>query len=293
MTFPGRPPAPAAGRRSAVGQQRRRTTCSWNTNADSLDSQRWYVRATATVGSVTYESIRSTVVDNEDPDVALTVPAAPLYGTVPLTATADDTDSNVGDESSGIASVLFEYRRAGPANWVSCGTDNSTPYACSLDTTALTTGNYEFRATATDGAGNTTTTTMQPRQVDNSPKVTITAPSGPGTYPAGLDGHACPPTPGRQRRRQLGAAPVRPARRRRRGRTSARRQQRAVRVQLEHRRRRRAGPTDVRAVMTPTTGAVGQLGSGRGHARAAARRPGRRDQQRHLGPSRRPATRSS
>ena len=157
--------------------------CSWNTNADSLDSQRWYVRARAIVGSATYESIRSTVVDNEDPDIALTVPVAPLYGTVQLTATADDTDSNVGDESSGIAGVLFEYRRAGPANpWVSCGTDNGTPYACSLDTTALTTGNYEFRATATDGAGNTTTTTMQSRQVDNSPKVTMTTPSGPGSY---------------------------------------------------------------------------------------------------------------
>ena len=188
--------------------------CSWNTNQDSLDSQRWYVRATATVGSVTYESIRSTVVDNEDPDIALTVPAAPLYGTVPLTATADDTDSNAGDESSGIASVLFEYRRAGPANpWVSCGTDNSTPYACSLDTTALTTGNYEFRATATDGAGNTTTTTMQPRQVDNSPRVTITAPSGPGSFAQGstvsLAADCLVPSAGVN----IGAVPVRPARR--------------------------------------------------------------------------------
>lgn len=160
--------------------------CSWNTNQANLDSQRWYVRATATVAGVTYESIRSTVVDNEDPDIALTVPVAPLYGTVQLTATADDTDPNVGDESSGIASVLFEYRRGGPVNpWVTCGTDNSSPYACSLDTTTLTTGTYEFRATATDGAGNTTTTTTQARQVDNSPKVTMTAPSGPSSYAQG------------------------------------------------------------------------------------------------------------
>ena len=178
----------------------RRTPAAGTRTQDSLDSQRWYVRATATVvGSVTYESIRSTVVDNEDPDIALTVPVAPLYGTVQLTATADDTDSNVGDESSGIASVLFEYRRGGPANpWVSCGTDNSTPYACSLDTTALTTGNYEFRATATDGAGNTTTTTMQPRQVDNSPKVTMTAPSRSGVgVPARARRSPSRPTPGR------------------------------------------------------------------------------------------------
>jgi hypothetical protein len=233
-------------------------TCSWNTNADSLDSQRWYVRAHALVGSVTYESIRSTVVDNEDPDIALTVPTAPLHGTVEITATADDTDSNAGDESSGIAGVLFEYRRSGPANpWVSCGTDNGSPYACSLDTTALTTGNYEFRATATDGAGNTTTTTMQPRQVDNSPSVTITEPAaGPGsTYPLGSTV-------------TLSADTWSPS-----GVTSVRFEYDATAGPGENwttictdtgapyscpwnTAGRSAGPTEVRAVMTPTTGPV-------------------------------------
>jgi hypothetical protein len=146
----------------------------WNTN--SLDSQRWYVQAVVTVGSNTYTDVHSTIVDNEVPDVALTVPAGTLYGTVSLTATADDTDPNAGDESSGIASVAFDYRRSGAPSWTSCAVDTSSPYACSLDTRGLTTGTYEFRAIATDVAGNTTLTSTQTRTVDNSPWVNVTAP---------------------------------------------------------------------------------------------------------------------
>ena len=74
-------------------------------------------------------SIRSTVVDNEVPDVALTVPAAPLFGTVALTATADDTDPNVGDESSGIANV--PSTTAGPAR-------DRAGRPCGMDTNART-----------------------------------------------------------------------------------------------------------------------------------------------------------
>ena len=75
--------------------------------------------------------------------MALTVPAAPLTGTVNLTATASDAHS-------GMASVRFEYRRSGVTTWTTCALDTSSPYACSLNTTSLTDGNYEFRATATD-----------------------------------------------------------------------------------------------------------------------------------------------
>jgi chitinase len=158
-------------------------TCSWNTTA--LDSQRWYVRATTTVSGTTYEQILSTIVDNEVPNVSLTVPAGTLFGTASLTATADDTDPNVGDESSGLAGVQFEYRPSGVSSWTSCGTDNSSPYACSLDTRSLTDGTYEFRSTATDVAGNTTTTSSQTRSVDNNPWVTVTAPSAGTSYPQG------------------------------------------------------------------------------------------------------------
>ena len=78
-------------------------TCSWNTTA--LDSQRWWVQATVSVNGIDYEEVQSTIVDNDDPNVTLTVPAAPLYGTISLTATAYDADPTPGDESSGMANV--------------------------------------------------------------------------------------------------------------------------------------------------------------------------------------------
>src|SRR4029079_866037 len=42
-------------------------TCSWNTT--SLDSQRWYVKATTTVSGKVSEEIQSTIVDNDVPNV--------------------------------------------------------------------------------------------------------------------------------------------------------------------------------------------------------------------------------
>ena len=123
------------------------------------------------------EEIQSTIVDNDVPNVALTVPAGTLYSSVQLTATADDTDPNPGDESSGVANVVFEYRRIGASLWTNCATDTVTPYACSLDTRTLTDGTYQFRATATDVAGNVTTTSTVSRTVDNTPWVNVTAPT--------------------------------------------------------------------------------------------------------------------
>jgi hypothetical protein len=158
-------------------------TCNWDPTLNNLDSKRYYVRASATVSGKAYAHVRTTVVDKIAPTLTLTVPAAPLHGTVQLTANADDTDPDAGDESAGVADVKFEYRKGGPANpWITCGTDSSAPYACTLDTTSLAAGNYEFRATATDNAGNSTTSNMTPREVDNNPSATITSPTGgPGT----------------------------------------------------------------------------------------------------------------
>ena len=117
------------------------------------------------VNGTTYYDIESNVlVDNVQPNVTLTVPAAPLSGTVNLTATASDANS-------GVASVRFEYRKVGVASWTTCALDTGSPYSCSLNTAGLSDGNYEFRATATDVAGNTritatTTRADQQRQRD-------------------------------------------------------------------------------------------------------------------------------
>lgn len=163
-------------------------TCSWDTT--SVDSQRWFLRVTLTYAGTTYADSPAggVIVDNVVPMVVLTLPDGTLYGTVVMSAAADDTDPNPGDASSGVASVLFEYRRQGVTTWTACGTDTTAPYSCSLATGALTDGPYEFRATATDGAGNVTTTATQSGTVNNtSPWVKVMSPADGATIAQGAD----------------------------------------------------------------------------------------------------------
>ena len=119
----------------------------------------WRVIGT-TNGNTYYDFETHIMVDNTVPTVSLTVPAAPLVGTAALTATASDAHS-------GMASVTFEYRRSGVTAWSECGVDTSSPYACSLDTTTVSDGTFEFRARAADLVGNTTTTATTTRTVTN------------------------------------------------------------------------------------------------------------------------------
>ncbi len=141
-------------------------TCQWNTTA--VPDGRYDVRASSNK-SPTADIQRGILIDNTAPTATLTAPTGVLGGTVALTATA-------GDATSGVASVAFDHR-LGTGGWVTCGTDVTAPYSCTLDTTALANGSYDFRATATDAAGNTTTSTVT-RSVDNTPAtVSITSPA--------------------------------------------------------------------------------------------------------------------
>lgn len=162
-------------------------TCAWDTTGS--DSQLWHVRATLGYVGTTYDTqTAGVIVDNVLPTVALTVPPGTLVGTVQLTATANDVDTDIGDASSGVADVRFEYRRQGAATWTTCGDDTSAPYACPLGTTSLSDGTYEFRATVTDGAGNAVTTATQTRTVNNTtPWVRVTSPSDGATIAQGAD----------------------------------------------------------------------------------------------------------
>ena len=115
---------------------------------------------------------QTVTVDNTSPtNVTITAPTGVLGGTIALAGTAQDA-------TSGVASVTFQYRRAGVAAWTDCGTDTSTQYSCDLDTGGFTNGvSYDFRAVATDAAGNTTTS-MVSRTVNNTPAtVSITSPA--------------------------------------------------------------------------------------------------------------------
>ena len=144
-------------------------TCQWNTTA--LPDGVYDVRVRS-VGNKDYTDTQSgIVIDNTAPSATLSVPSGILSGTVDLTASS-------GDAGSGVASVAFQYRLSGVSSWSSCGTDTSSPYACSLATSPLTNGaTYEFRAVATDQVVNVTATTPKSRTVDNTPAtVSIASP---------------------------------------------------------------------------------------------------------------------
>lgn len=148
-------------------------TCSWATGTVATDV--YDVRVVTTVGSggsaLVVEDLQADVtVDNLAPTVTVTAPS-PMSGTVQVVATPLDDDS-------GIASVTISYRLTGTTAFTTLCTTTVEPYRCALNTTNLVNqASYELRAIATDNAGNTTTSALVPRQVNNGiASITITSP---------------------------------------------------------------------------------------------------------------------
>jgi hypothetical protein len=137
--------------------------CSWNT---TLVSDGLYdLRAIATDGAeltTTSAVVASRRVDNSLPSTpTLAAIATPARGTLPLSGTASDS-------GSGIASWTVQYRQ-GFGAWTDACTDTTSSYSCSWDSTSVADGSYEFRAVATDAAGNTrTSATQTARVIDNT-----------------------------------------------------------------------------------------------------------------------------
>ena len=147
-------------------------SCSWNTAAvaDGL----YDLRAVAldASGYSRTDSVGSRRVDNTAPAASVTA-ATPLTGTATVSATASDA-------GSGVISVAFEARTSAGGSWTPICTDGGAPYSCGWDTTAVADGKWEVRATATDGAGNTSSSTTTDRIVDNAaPTVSVTDPGSP------------------------------------------------------------------------------------------------------------------
>lgn len=133
------------------------------------------VRAIATDGAgfATTTAATTTRVDNTAPTATLTDPGTPLSGTVTLAATATDA-------GSGLASVKIESAPAGTSTWTTVCTDTTSPYSCSWNTAGVADGLYDLHAVATDAAGNSTTSTVTNRRVDNNgPTVAVTDPGSP------------------------------------------------------------------------------------------------------------------
>jgi hypothetical protein len=95
-------------------------------------------------------------------------PGQYLRATVKLSASSAPTDAG-----SGMASVVYQYRPTGGANWSTACTTTAAPWSCGWNTatTATPDGQYDLRTLAGDRAGNATVATNTPltaRTVDNT-----------------------------------------------------------------------------------------------------------------------------
>jgi hypothetical protein len=130
-------------------------------------------RQSDSVGNTGQSATRTFTIDTQDPTAAMTAPADGAYvrGSINLTATA--TDPLKDGYASGVASVQFERSPAGAGTWSSAG--------ATFDTTTLLDGQYDFRAAATDQAGNVKRSAKITLGVDNTvPTGSITAPAANG-----------------------------------------------------------------------------------------------------------------
>ncbi len=125
--------------------------------------------ATFTSRSATDIGTITAAADWTPPTVSIQSPGASATGTVTLNATASDGES-------GINNVVIQYQPAEGASWTTVCTDNTTPYSCSWNTTAVADGAYDLRAVATDNANYSTTSTTVRTTVANKLTVVLTDP---------------------------------------------------------------------------------------------------------------------
>jgi chitinase len=150
-------------------------SCSWDTTgvSDAL----YDLRAVSTdnAGNSTNSStVTNRRVDNTAPTATMTNPGSPITGTKSFDGTSTDG-------GSGVSSVTFQISPVGANTWSDMCSDTTSPYSCSYDTSGVSDGQYDFRALATDAAGNSATSSVYSGAfVDNTaPTVTMT---DPGQY---------------------------------------------------------------------------------------------------------------
>jgi hypothetical protein len=148
----------------------------------SLANGLYDFRAIATdhVGNATTSAVVSEVmVDNLAPSVVMGDPGTPLAGTITLSATASDNHS-------GVAAVTIQHAPAGTATWTTVCTRVDAPYTCRFATTTVPDGLYDFRAVATDEAGNSAISAIRAnRRIDNT--VSSVSMEDPGAFLRGTE----------------------------------------------------------------------------------------------------------
>jgi hypothetical protein len=136
-------------------------SCSWDTSTATDGVYDLRALSTDNAGNTRASAtIASRRVDNVAPAVAITDPGSPLRATTTIYATASD--------GGGIANVVIQRKPSSGSTWTTICTDASSPYSCAWNTTGVTDGSYDLRATATDNFGRTATSTVTGRVVDNT-----------------------------------------------------------------------------------------------------------------------------
>jgi len=107
-------------------------------------------RAIDVSGNEGTSSPQSISVDNTAPTAAITQPAAGanVGASVALGA-------NASDGTSGVASVVYQFRPAGGTDWTDAASASGAPWSATWNASGVADGQYEVRARVTDAAGNT------------------------------------------------------------------------------------------------------------------------------------------
>ncbi|GGD22375.1 Ig-like domain-containing protein [Nocardioides daphniae] len=148
-------------------------SCSWDTRtlADGTYSLR--ARALDRAGlEATSTEVRTTVANKLF--VTLDAPGDDVRGTVALTTTVHSAGSLTH-------TVRLEYAAADSTTWRTICSGLKSPYACSWNTTSVTSGDYELRAVVVDSLGRTVATSAVVEvTVDNvAPSVAMVDPGSP------------------------------------------------------------------------------------------------------------------
>ncbi len=132
-------------------------SANWDSTAVADGTVQISVRATDPAGNTTLSAPITVTVDNHAPTPTLNSPGSAISGAPTISATSDaDT-----------ATVEFQQRPQGGSSWTSIATVGP-PFQTPFATGALTDGNYELRAIATDQAGHTGTSPIVTVLVDNT-----------------------------------------------------------------------------------------------------------------------------
>src|SRR3954471_24614079 len=138
-------------------------SCRYDTTKITDGTYAFRSVATDAAGNTTTSTaVTGRVVDNTVSSISMEDPGVYLSGSVTLNATASST--------AGVVSVRIQRAPSGTSTWTDTCTDTTSPYTCTLDTTTVTDGLYDFRAILLDGkSAQTTSAIVSARRVDNTP----------------------------------------------------------------------------------------------------------------------------